>query len=512
MNALADRIGVALAVRGARRGTVVALGLSPSPHLVASILGAWRAGAAITVLPERGPRLDGLVYSAEIERRLGFLGADVVLVDEEFEGGETLIAAGGTRVEGLLAPTSHESTLLMPSDPTSTAIVQFTSGSTGEPSAVAVSHRALRSNLEAMAERYRLGPADVIGTWLPMSHDMGLIGCVCQAIHLQSTLVLCHPRRFIADPMKWAQTMTEERVTFWPAPNFAYRVMSRLRPSAEHGLDLGALRAAPNGGEPVSAVDVKRFIRVFSPWGLGPNVVLPAYGLAEATLAVAVAGTGDGMKVDEVDRAGLERNLAYAPGQGEGVGLVVSGHPVSGVSLRIVNNRGEQASAREVGEIEVSGASLAQPVGPDGLPGVSPVWLATGDLGYQLPTGELVVCGRTKDLLVVSGRNIQPQDVESAVGSVAGVRAGCVAAFQLGEMDGHEVVIAFEATDQADGRSDVSQLRSDVRDACLATAGVSPRHLAVLSRGQVPKTTSGKIRRAEARRRWIAEWRHQAAP
>jgi len=496
LHARARRMATVLATAGVTPGSRVGLLADTGVELVTALQAVWLSGAAVTLLPpparaETGhaERLCGIIADA---------GLVLVVVDESMAGLAPALGRA-TRVLALtelvgLAAHAPPAPIVVPA-PDDLAVLQYTSGSTRSPRGVPVRHDQLAANLAAITEALDHGRQQPLRmlSWLPLHHDMGLVGFCVLPMSLGCPLTLQSPLGFLRRPASWLRAVARERATVTGAPNFAYGLATRFLTGER--LDLRSVRTMISGGEPVDPALMARFVAAAAPSGLDPAAVSPAYGLAEATLAVSfahLAGIG-GVRVDAVDPVALETAGRAVPREG-GRPLVRLGRPVAGTRIRVTDGRtGEPVPDRVVGRVEVAGPSVVRHYWNE-PPTASP-WLTTGDLGY-LVDGELVVCGREKDVLFAAGRNIYPQDVEAAVASVATVRQGCVAAFGVDE----RLVVAVEST--SDG--EVEAVRHAVAAAVLAEVGLTPAAVAVLPPGHLPKTSSGKLRRADTRARYLA--------
>ncbi|MFI7217026.1 AMP-binding protein [Micromonospora maritima] len=377
-----------------------------------------------------------------------------------------------------------------PVDPAAPAFLQYTSGSTGAPKGVVVTHGNLVANLRSIARAFAHDESAVVLSWLPAYHDMGLIGNLLHPVHAGIPVYLAAPTDFIRNPVGWLRAVAEFGVTTSGAPNFAYELVIRaLERAPGSGLDLSGWHKAYSGAEPVSAATLDRFAALLAPTGFRREAFIPCYGLAEATLLVTSVPPGDGA-----------RTRAAA----DGTEVVSCGVPY-GCEVAVVDGDTALPDGR-VGEILVSGASVA--AGYWGRPDVSAAvfgarvagrsgtWLRTGDLGF-LSDGELHVTGRVKDLIVLRGRNLYPQDLErTAVETVPTLRAGGVVAFA--DPDGRGVVLVGEAR----GRGLTDDDRRRLAVAVTAGFGVALVGLVGVRPGTVPRTTSGKLRRAEVARRY----------
>jgi len=391
-----------------------------------------------------------------------------------------------------------------PDDADALAIVQFTSGSTADPKGVMLPHRCVTANLDAMSEAARLQDDEVLVSWLPLYHDMGLIGLLTLPMTTGRELVLAAPQDFLASPVRWMDWMSEFGGTATAGPNFSYALAARaLR--RHPGLDLSRWRVGLNGAEPVDPDAVDAFAAAGAPHRLDARAVFPAFGMAEATLAVTFPEPFTGMAVDVVDRRVLETDKYAAPVQEGSEGcrrLARLGRPVPGLEIRIVDPVGGTVMRdREVGELEIRGTSVTpgyyrhpQATADAFHDG----WLRTGDLSYTVD-GELVVCGRIKDVIIVGGRNVFPEDVERAVGDVEGVRAGNVIAFGVDSRKGKESLVVV-----AESRAeDLGALRRQVAERVRDAIGLPAGDIVLVAPGTLPKTSSGKLQRSLCRTRFV---------
>lgn len=471
-------------------GTRVGLLADTSVDLVVALQGMWLAGAAVTVLP-LPTRQSADAYLRHLRGMLADARPSLVLVGEPFSAlAEPL---GANDLAAFVAGAGKPGPALVPPAPDDLAVLQYTSGSTRRPRGVPVTHGQLAANVSAMkvATRHEQVHGCLL-SWLPLCHDLGLVGGLVLAMSCGCPLVLQSPAAFAARPMSWFEAITTHRATATAAPNFAWGLMARLLDTHDPGIRLDSLRLALTGAEPIDPATMARFVEVGRRHGLDPAAITCAYGLAEATLAVTVSAPG--LRVDTVDPVALETRGEAVP-TADGRSLTRLGGPVPGVRLRVVDTDGRELADRKVGQIEVAGASVMR--GYWGQPEAAG-WLRTGDLGY-LADGDLVVCGRESDVVFAAGRNVFPQDVEAAACAVPEVRAGNAVAFGTPGL-----VVVVESRVWADPEA-ATALRAAVRTAVLTEIGLAPRAVEVLPPGALPKTTSGKVRRAETRRRYLTE-------
>ena len=394
------------------------------------------------------------------------------------------------------------------SDP---ALIQYTSGSTGQPKGVLLTHDNLLANVAAIAGGLALTPADVGVSWLPLYHDMGLIGSWLTCLHHGIPITLLPPTAFLARPERWLWAIHQRAATLSAAPNFAYELCARrVADAALEGLDLSTWRVALNGAEPVSSSTLERFAARLAPYGFRHQAMMPVYGLAECSVALTFPPVGRGPRVDRVAREAFQREgLALPAPEGDTGALefVSAGFALPGHELRVVDDANRDLPERSVGRLIFRGPSMTAGYfeKPEATRAISVEggWLDSGDLAY-LVEGELHVCGRRKDLVIKGGRNIVPQEVEEAAAAVAGIRRGCVVAFGVANAaTGTEslVVVAETRVDDAAARE---RLVAAVIEKVAEAIEVPPDEVVLVPGGSVPKTSSGKVRRSAARELYLA--------
>jgi fatty-acyl-CoA synthase len=341
-------------------------------------------------------------------------------------------------------------------------------------------------------------------SWLPCFHDMGMVGFLTIPMYFGAELVKVTPMDFLRDTLLWAKLIDKYKGTMTAAPNFAYALFAkRLRNQAEPGqFDLSTLRFALSGAEPVEPADVEDLLDAGKPFGLSPNAILPAYGMAETTLAVSFSECGAGLVVDEVDAdllAALRRAVPSTKGNTRR--LASLGPLLRDLEARVVDEHGDVMPARGVGVIELRGESLTP--GYLTMGGFLPAqdqhgWYDTGDLGYQMENGHIVVCGRVKDVIIMAGRNIYPTDIERAAGRVKGVRPGCAVAVRLDAGHSRETFAVAVESNAWEDPIEVRRIEHQVAHEVVTEVDVRPRNVVVLGPGTIPKTPSGKLRRANS--------------
>ncbi len=502
----ARRVAGGLAAAGIGHGDAVGVLAGAPVEIAPTAQGLWMRGASLTMLHQPTPRTDLELWAKDTTIVVDMIEAKAVIVSDPFMAAAPVLEQRGLKVltvEQLLASD--------PIDPIDTdeddlALMQLTSGSTGSPKAVHITHRNIYSNAEAMFIGAKMDPSgnDVMLSWLPCFHDMGMVGFLTVPMYFGVELVKVTPMDFLRDTLLWAKLIDKYGGTMTAAPNFAYALFAkRLRNQATPGqFDLSSLRFALSGAEPVDPADVEDLIDAGKPFGLRPEAVMPAYGMAETTLAVSFSELGDGLVVDEVDAdllAALRRAVPATKGNTRR--LASLGPLLTGIEARIVDDDGAVLPTRGVGVIELRG----EPVTPGytTMGGFIPAqdehgWYDTGDLGYLMENGHIVVCGRVKDVIIMAGRNIYPTDIERAACRVAGVRPGCAVAVRLDAGHARETFAVAVESNAFQDPAEVRRIEHQVAHEVVSEVDLRPRNVVVLGPGTIPKTPSGKLRRANS--------------
>lgn len=389
-----------------------------------------------------------------------------------------------------------------------TAFLQYTSGSTGNPKGVVLTHANLLANVRSITEALKLNADDVAVSWLPLYHDMGLIGAWFVPLAAGIPLVSLSPLAFLSRPARWLEAISRHRGTLSPAPNFAYELCVRkIGDEDMKDLNLSCWRAALNGAEPVSLETINKFVGKFARCGFHREALLPVYGLAEASLGVAAPAMGSGAHADRVDRALFQsekRAVRASEHDQAPLEFVSVGRPLPKMEVRIADEAGNSVPERMEGRVHFRGPSTTAGYYKNSEATrelvLSDGWLESGDLGY-LADGELYLTGRRKDLIIKGGRNIYPHEIEAIAGGVAGVRAGCVVAFGApDDASGTEkLVVLAEAREQARA----VELTKEITRAVSEAVGIPPDIVRIVPAHSIPKTSSGKLRRSYTRRLYL---------
>lgn len=507
LHRLARRIAGRLAADGLHPGQAVAV-LAGAPAQIAPVAQAiWLAGGSMTMLHQPTARTDLTGWRDDTLRVLRMIDARAVVIGTPFEPMTGILEAHGIvhyRVDEL---TGGPDFAPVDVDEESPGLLQLTSGSTAEPKAVQITHRNLYANLIDAGVHLKCDESGVMVSWLPMFHDMGMVGCLLLPMLTGMELVSVTPADFLSRPVLWAELMSRYRATITTAPNFAWAVLARQLARLEPGtLDLSPLRVAGNGAEPVDPATMRAFASTAARFGLRPEAVNCCYGAAESTLVISMSALSDPMLVDVVDAAELEHHRRAVPAPATAVGvrqLALLGRPFPSVDVRVVGGDDNPLDERQVGRLQLRGESVTDGyVTPHGYaPARNPDgWLDIGDEGY-LVDGQIVVCGRRKDVIIMAGRNIYPTDIERAAASARGVREGNVAAIRLMAGDGvarESFAVLVESRLSGDEAAE-KHLREEVTARVVAEVDARPALVRVLPPGTLPKTPSGKLRRGAAR-------------
>ncbi|MDI1482403.1 fatty acyl-AMP ligase [Polyangium sp. y55x31] len=508
----ASRRARALQALGLSKGDRVALILPEPDEFVLSFVGALTAGLVAVPMypPATLAKLEA--YGDTVRHVLAASGARVVVTNDALrpliqehllgsQSAETRLVL--ERDLGTIDPGSAHTTLpdVRGED---LAFLQFTSGSTSRPKGVMVTHENLSVNSHAiMFDGLRSTPEDRGVSWLPLYHDMGLIGFVIAPVYALVQVMFLPTMSFIRRPSLWLESIHRFRGTITFAPNFAFALATRaVTENQAGGWDLSCMRALGCGAEPIQADVLRAFLARFEKYGLSPESILPCYGMAEATLAVTFHDLGKPLTTDRIDLATMKAGTAEpAKDEAPALELVSCGRPFPGHDLAIVGPDGAPLGERQVGEIWLRGPSVTAGYFGDDEATTETFgggYLRTGDLGYRAD-GNVYICGRSKDLIILNGKNHYPQDIERVASTVDGIRDGqCVAFARRGASGAEEAVLVAESRRLGEAKR---ALIEAVTHAVRAELGVQLAEVVLIKRGTLPKTSSGKVRRRETKMR-----------
>jgi fatty-acyl-CoA synthase len=397
------------------------------------------------------------------------------------------------------------------------ALLQYTSGSTGDPKGVTLTHANLLANIRAIGEAVQLTPQDVGISWLPLYHDMGLIGAWLTLLHYGTPLAVMSPLAFLTRPERWLLAFQKHRGTITAAPNFAYELCARkITDKSIEGVDLSSWRAALNGAEPVNPETLERFEQRFAKYGFRREAQLPVYGLAEASLAVTFPPLNRGPRIDVVDREIFTSQGRAIPNSADSasISFVSSGYAVANHQVRVVDDAGKDLPDRSEGFLWFRGPSATSgyynnPAATEKLfPAGQPTngefaWVNTGDRAYRAD-GEIFVTGRVKDIIIKGGRNLYPHEVEELAGRAEGIRKGCVVAFGLKDGGSGTEKLLVVAESRESDRLRCAAITAAVTQEISQGLGLPPDRVELIPPGSIPKTSSGKLRREETRQLYLA--------
>ncbi|MBE7211915.1 MAG: fatty acyl-AMP ligase [Gluconacetobacter diazotrophicus] len=515
-----------LAGHGLNRGDRVGIVAETRPDFVRAFFACQYAGLVPAPLPLPMAFGGREAYVEHVRRLLEGASARALLFPAALEPMlAPLRLSLSLRVCGTVAALERDGApdgvLPAPATAADIAYLQFSSGSTRFPVGIAVHQAALMANLRGILRHgLRIRDGDRAVSWLPFYHDMGLVGFLLAPLAGQIGVDLLATQDFARRPATWLQLISDKGGTVSYSPSFGYELCTRRSAAASPGLDLSRWRVAGIGGDMIRPGALEGFAAAFAPAGFPRTAFLPSYGMAEATLAISFAPAGDGAAFDVVDLDRLERDGIAAPfdaatgAPGRMREFASCGEPLPDHEIEVRDEEGGVLGERRAGRVFVRGPSLMR--GYDDRPEETAAvlsadgWLDTGDLGYRLGRS-LVITGRLKDLIIVNGRNVWPQDLEWSVEeAVDGVRAGTVAAFSL-EEDGREVLVLAVETRLLPDAAEFAALRDAVADTIRARHGLDAR-VALLPPGALPFTSSGKLSRSAARQRFLSGTLKQPVP
>ena len=505
----AARCASRLAAQGLQPGQAVAIMLPTGRDYLFSFFGILMAGGIPVPLypPARPAQIE-----EHLRRHVGILGncrAAMLITIPEAKTVALLLRSQVESLRRVLMPADlaggDAGFTPLPARPGDIAFIQYTSGSTGNPKGVVLTHANLVANIRAMGEAVQAGANDVFVSWLPLYHDMGLIGAWFAALYLGFPTVLMSPLAFLSHPSRWLWAIHRHRATLSGGPNFSYELcLKRIDDAELDGLDLSCWRYAFNGAEPVSPNTLAAFERRFARYGLPANALQPVYGLAEASVGLSFPAAGTHYRIDRIERAAFQnRGVAQpaAAGDASALELPCCGRVISAHYLRVVDAAGVELADRHEGRLQFKGPSATSGYfrNPEQTKKLfAGDWLDTGDLAY-LAEGGLYLSGRAKDVIIRGGRNLYPYELEQAVGALPGIRKGCVAVFgSIDSASGTERVVVLAETRETEAGA-LEALRRSINDRAVDLIGLPADDIVLAPPHAVLKTSSGKIRRAASR-------------
>lgn len=520
--AQAARYAHALEAKQIRPGDLVALILQHGESVLYGFWGALLLGATPSIFSFLTDKLDRNRYFDSVRQLVDHSGVRVVITYSELEGDlhhhlDGIPSLAGIINSETLAPGGDILHYLSmnPAQPEDTAFLQHSSGSTGLQKGVMLSHRAVMNQIASYSQTIHLQPDDVIVSWLPLYHDMGLIAGFIMPILQGIPLVLMSPFHWVRDPKILLHAIHRHRGTLCWLPNFAYNFLAtRIRDSDITGVDLSCWRAAINCSEPVYAESHHQFLEKYRPYGFRASALTTCYAMAENTFAVTQGGIDSPLIIDAVDRQRImdERRAVPANGGRPVQTFVSCGKPIPNCEVRVVDERRSPLPERHVGEIALKSDSML--TGYYRRPDVTAEamqdgWYFTGDMGY-IAGGELFITGRKKDLIIVGGKNVYPQDIENLLNDIPGLHPGRATAFgvfndKLGTEDVAIVAEIDERITSLDDKAALARITREIRARIAQNTDITARYVHLVGSKWLIKTSSGKIARRANRDKFVAE-------
>ncbi|MGE5122888.1 MAG: AMP-binding protein [Acidobacteriaceae bacterium] len=510
---------------GIRPGEVVVLILQHGEDLVYSFFGAVLNGSIPAIMPFLTEKLSPEQYRRSLSALIEISAPAAVITYPEFldEVRQAIKPGSSVRHVLLTSQVPHQCELTSSTfenglrlSAQDILLLQHSSGTTGLQKGVSLSHRATLNQLENYSQTLELSSSDVVVSWLPLYHDMGLIAGFILPILMQAPLVLLSPFDWVRAPYKLMQAVSQYHGTLSWLPNFAYNFCAqKIRSREMEGVDLSSWRAVSNCSEPMYWKSHQMFLERFMPYGLDRRALTTCYAMAENVFAISQAGIKSQLTVDRISQRRLMADQVAVPASKEddSINMLSAGEPIANTRVRVLGQDHQPLGERRIGEIAISSdcmlsgyyhrPDLDKQAFHDG-------WYLTGDLGY-MANGELYITGRKKDLIIVGGKNIYPQDLENLASEVQGVHPGRVAAFGVPNEDtgtDDVVLIAEVDLDEVDNNSpECSRISDEIRRQVTRGSDIALRYVLLVERGWLLKTSSGKVARNANRERYLAELR-----
>jgi len=507
----AESVARGLLVRGIQSGETVGIMLPTGEDFFYAFCGALLAGAIPVPLypPFRPEQLEE--YAKREVKILQNAEARILVTFSRIEALGKILKTSVPSIKEVTTLNNLKSSGDLQNvvrEPDDIVLLQYTSGSTGDPKGVTLTHACMLANIRAIGKALAVTSADVVVSWLPLYHDMGLMSWLC-SLYFGPPVVILSPLTFLSRPERWLWTIHNHRATISGGPNFSLELcIKKIAAKDLEGLDLSSWRIAFNGAEAVSPETLRTFGKIFSAHGFDPDALSPGYGLAESTVGLAITRPPRSLRVDVIQRKPFEKEKKAIPANPQetdslefaGCGVILPGH-----EIRVASDEGEVLSERQIGNLQFRGPSsmrgyyrnpeATKKAWHDG-------WWDTGDLGYRV-ADEIFVTGRKKDLIIRAGRNISPEEVEKAAGKVLGLRRGCIIAFGTGSpVTGTEKLVIVAETAEKSGE-DQQRIRSDIIKQVMAAVDISPDVVELVPPKTIPKTSSGKLQRSALKQAWL---------
>lgn len=496
------RYGYALSEIGITSGEVVIIACQNILDSIYAFWGVMAIGAIPSMFPTRTEKLNPQMYQQNLATLIALSDVRAVITDDEFVAG---IADLSCPILTATQLDEHQASIYTPS-PEKIALLQHSSGTTGLQKGVALSHEAVLNQLASYSDALTLTREDVIVSWLPLYHDMGLIAGFLLPLMQGIPLVLMSPFDWIVHPALLLKTIDSYQGTLCWLPNFAYQHMARrIRKRDKEGLSLASMRAFINCSEPVRADSHSAFLETFSASAITAKQLAVSYAMAENTFAVTQTAIGEIAHIDSINQAQLEQAQIADPDP-HGIPFVSCGQAIAHTAIRIVGDDFTELPERSIGEVMIQSDCMLRDYyhRPDLQPFVTG-WYQTGDMGY-IANGELYIIGRKKDIIIHAGKNVYPQDIEAIVDSVVGVYKGrCVVFGVFDEREGTER-IAVVAEQDPDYAHDLKTLKKQIRQRIAQYSTVSASYVTIVRQRWLIKTSSGKIARLANREKWLSEF------
>jgi acyl-CoA synthetase (AMP-forming)/AMP-acid ligase II len=506
---------------GIQPGEIVVLILQHGLDLVYAYFGCILQGAIPSIMPFLTEKLLPERYRADLAALVSVTQPAAIITYPDFESEVRAALKPGDSVRLVLlctqalppSPPDFDQLPGLLRTPQDIVLLQHSSGTTGLQKGVALSHQAVHNQLQSYSKAIRLNEQDVIVSWLPLYHDMGLIAGFLMPILLGIPLVLMSPFDWVRSPVRLLQAVSRYHGTLSWLPNFAYNFCAqKIRTRDLEGLDLSSWRAVINCSEPMRWESQQNFLQRFQPYGLRPSALCTCYAMAENVFAVTQGGIDSPVTVEAINRDALQtrRSAPLATPNEPSINMLSAGRPIQGVSIQILDENGQALPERSIGEIAIQSHCMLSEYyhRPDATAqALINGWYRTGDLGYQA-NGELYITGRKKDLIIVGGKNIYPQDLELLAMEVPGVHMGRVSAFGIfNDETGTEDVVIVAETD-AQTPAEREAIADQIRQVVTRGSAIALHHVYIVDRHWLVKTSSGKTARSANKEKYLAEIAH----